>query len=72
MNLTNTKIYFTCTLQLKNQRKNKNWLKFPQCFSIWGKIPRLFQYIQNSITGKCIPIFTGSPVNAQTMVFMCT
>ena len=52
MNLTTTKIYFTNTLQSKNQRKDKNksCLKFPHFSNILGKIPWFFQSAQNSLT----------------------
>ena len=52
MNLSNTKI-LTNTLPLKNQTKNKIWLKMLHFSSIWGKIPTHFQSVQTSLTGKC-------------------
>ena len=59
MNLTNTKIYLTNTLQLKMKNRiiTKKWLKFPDFSSILDKIPWIFQSLQNSLTGKCFPIF---------------
>ena len=55
INLTNTKIYLTNSLQLKNWRKitTLNSLTFPV---FWVKL-RLFQFVQNSPTGKCFPFF---------------
>ena len=44
--------------------KNNNCLKFSDFSSILCKIPWLFQYVQNSLTGKCSPIF---PVDVGTM-----
>ena len=35
--------------------------------SILGKIPGLFQSYQNSLTGKCLPVFPGFPVPVGTM-----
>ena len=52
MELKNTKIYLTNTLQFKSQRKKKkkNWPKFPHFSSILGEILWLFQSVQNSLT----------------------
>ena len=40
------------------------WAKSPNFFNIWGKIPQLLQSVQNSLIGKCFPIF---PVHVGTM-----
>ena len=37
-------------ISIKKSEQNKNWLKFPHFSSILGKIPRLFQSAQNSLT----------------------
>ena len=38
------------------------WVNFPPFSSILGKIPGLFQSVQNSLTGKSSPIFPGFPI----------
>ena len=50
-----------------NTTKNNIFLKFPEFSSILCDFPRLFQSVQNSMTGKCLPIFPGLPIRVETL-----
>ena len=73
MNSTNTKNLFnkyTCIKIQQKINKNKNWVKFLHFSSILGKIPSFpvcSKFSDFSLTGKCILIFLGFPVNVGTM-----
>ena len=45
---------------------SKICLKFPDVSSVLCDFPRLFQSVQNTLTGKCLPIFPGFPVRVGT------
>ena len=47
---------------------NNIGLKFPEFSSISCDFPQLFQSVQNSVTGKCLPIFPGFPVRVGTFI----
>ena len=68
MNVTNTKIYFTNTLQIKNPLKN--WLKFTHFPVFWVKFhdfQSVKKFFDLFLTGNFFPNFPGFPVHVGTM-----